>query len=88
MATDIYFKTTLKRGARGTKGNQGISFEVPTGAIIGYDGDGIPEGYIETETPQGFKTSTNEVPRIVNIAIPLCIDMGVSAYDPTVTPIE
>jgi hypothetical protein len=51
--SDIIFKTEFKTGAKGDQGNAGTSFEVPTGAIMAYDGANIPEGYIETEVPSG-----------------------------------
>lgn len=51
MATDIIFKTELKKGTTGKKGDAGVNFEVPTGGIIAYDGETIPEGYEETTAP-------------------------------------
>ena len=51
MATDIIFKTEFKTGQTGAKGDAGTSFEVPTGGIIAYDGETIPEGYEETTAP-------------------------------------
>lgn len=51
MATDIIFKTEFKTGQSGARGEAGISFEVPTGGIIAYDGETIPEGYEETTAP-------------------------------------
>ena len=51
---EIFFKTLFKKGAKGDKGDDGVSFEVPTGAIIGYAGTDIPEGYVETTAPKGW----------------------------------
>lgn len=48
----IVFKTLFKRGIKGDKGNNGLSFEVPTGAICAFDGSTAPEGY-EVTTPPG-----------------------------------
>lgn len=48
---NIIFKTDLIKGTKGDKGNDGISFEVPTGAIIAYDGDSAPAGYEITTDP-------------------------------------
>lgn len=52
MATDIMFKTMLKRGPKGATGTS-INFEVPTGSIIAYDGDDIPEGWELSSKPEG-----------------------------------
>lgn len=48
---NIIFNTELIKGAKGDTGDTGLSYEVPTGAIIAYDGQGIPEGYVETTEP-------------------------------------
>lgn len=48
---DVIFKTDLIKGVKGNKGDTGVSYEVPTGAIIAYDGTTIPEGYVETDAP-------------------------------------
>ena len=48
---DVIFKTDLIKGTKGNKGDTGVSYEVPTGAIIAYDGTTIPEGYVETDAP-------------------------------------
>ena len=52
MATDIIFKTELKRGPKGAQGTS-INFEVPTGSIIAFDGDEAPEGWVIVENPGG-----------------------------------
>ena len=49
--SNIIFNTELIKGAKGATGDTGLSYEVPTGAIIAYEGVGIPEGYIETIEP-------------------------------------
>lgn len=51
--SDIIFKTEFKTGAKGDQGNAGTSFEVPTGAIMGFDGSTVPEGFEETDPPSG-----------------------------------
>ena len=48
---NIIFNTELIKGAKGDTGDTGLSYEVPTGAVIAYDGTGVPEGYIETAEP-------------------------------------
>lgn len=48
---DVIFKTDLIKGVKGNKGDTGVSFEIPTGAVIAYDGTTIPEGYVETDAP-------------------------------------
>jgi len=53
MATDIMFKTMLKQGPKGAQGTS-INFEVPTGSIIAYDGDDVPEGWEEVTAPAGL----------------------------------
>lgn len=50
---EIIFNTTLIRGPKGNTG-QGTSYEVPTGTIIAYDGNDIPEGWVETTAPEGM----------------------------------
>lgn len=55
---DIVFKTELLKGAKGDAG-EASNYEVPTGAIIAYDGDGIPNGYVEVPQPEGMGSSFN-----------------------------
>ena len=54
MANDIIFKTNIKKGAAGAKGDAGVNYEVPTNGIIYFDGDTVPEGYEQTTTPTGM----------------------------------
>ena len=49
---NINFKYFFKKGAKGDKGDTGTSYEVPTGAIVAYDGNDTPEGYEDTVAPQ------------------------------------
>lgn len=51
---NILFKVIFKKGNKGNKGDTGVNFEVPTGAIVLYDGGDTPEGYEDTLPPQGF----------------------------------
>lgn len=51
---NITFKTHLQKGTKGNKGERGVNFVVPTGGIIGYLGDGVPDGYEEIKAPEGF----------------------------------
>lgn len=48
---NIIFNTELIKGAKGATGDTGLSYEVPTGAVIAYDGADVPEGYVETTEP-------------------------------------
>lgn len=58
---EIIFNTTLIRGAKGATG-QGENFEVPAGTIIAYDGNDIPEGWVETTAPEGMGGSDSYIP--------------------------
>ena len=59
--TDIIFETTLIKGAKGPKGDN-KSYQVPTGSIIAYDGNDIPEGWIETTAPEGMGGTDSYIP--------------------------
>ena len=47
MANNMLFKTTLLKGDNGT----GIDKTIPTGGVLYYDGDTVPEGYEQTTDP-------------------------------------
>ena len=48
---NLIFKTELIKGTKGDTGDDGISYEIPTGAIIAYDGETAPAGYEITDAP-------------------------------------
>ena len=54
---NIIFKTDLIKGTKGSKGDTGVSYEVPKGAVIAYDGVGIPSGYVETDPPPNIQSA-------------------------------
>lgn len=51
---NIIFKVLFKKGSKGSKGDTGVNFAVPEGAIVLYDGSDTPEGYEDTTAPEGF----------------------------------
>lgn len=55
---NVLFKTDLIKGAKGDAGEAGISYEVPTGAIIAYEGTDTPAGYEDTEPPEGMSVGS------------------------------
>lgn len=66
---NITFKTHLQKGTKGSKGERGVNFEVPTGGIIGYLGDSIPDGYEETDAPAAFRSTDITQYKIAEIFI-------------------
>lgn len=68
MATNIIFNTTLVKGDKGDTG-QGVSYEVPTGSIIAYDGNDTPEGYIDTTAPEGMGGADSYIPIVASTDI-------------------
>lgn len=51
MNNNIIFKTILLKGGKGEKGDENLNNALPTNAIIAYDGDDVPEGFIEVTAP-------------------------------------
>lgn len=49
----IIFKPIFNIGAKGEKGDHGVNYKVPADSILAYDGDDVPEGYIEVADPTG-----------------------------------
>lgn len=58
---NIIFKTEFLRGAKGDAGTA-QNYEVPTGAVIAYDGDDIPNGYELTTPPDGYSAGSSFSP--------------------------
>lgn len=56
---NVIFKVIFKKGTKGSKGDTGVNFVVPTGAIVCYDGADTPEGYEDTQAPEGFSMGSN-----------------------------
>lgn len=48
---DIFLKTIFNKGSKGSKGDTGVNFEIPTNSILAYDGDTPPDGFVETTDP-------------------------------------
>lgn len=56
---NVIFKAIFKKGTKGSKGDTGVNFVVPTGAIVCYDGADTPEGYEDTQAPEGFSMGSD-----------------------------
>ena len=63
---NLIFKTELIKGAKGDKGDAGISYQVQTGAIIAYDGTDTPDGYEDTDAPEGMSAGSNMSEATIN----------------------
>ena len=48
---NLIFKTNLIKGAKGDKGDIGITESIPADGVINYVGEGIPDGYQEVDAP-------------------------------------
>ena len=75
---NIIFKAILKKGKKGEKGNTGISYDLPTNAIIAYDGEDTPEGFNNTEKPT-YGGTTIEI-TVSGNGVYKASDYGVDAF--------
>jgi len=81
---EIIFNTTLIRGAKGATG-QGTSYEVPAGTIMAYDGNDIPEGWVETTAPEGMGGGDPlGILLIYNGTIEQCTDLMLQSSNPNI----
>ena len=48
---EVIFKTVLIKGAKGDRGDIGAADSIPTNGVILYDGDDVPDGYVEVASP-------------------------------------
>lgn len=71
----IIFKTLLKKGAKGAKGDTGQSYKIPEGVILAYDNTDTPEGYEEVTKEPNYTTKT-----VTNTGVYNAADDGVDGY--------
>lgn len=83
----IVFKSLFKQGIKGDKGANGLSFEVPTGAICAFDGSTAPEGY-EVTTPPGGAGATIISKTITQNGTYNANSEGADGYSPVVVNVS
>ena len=67
---DTIFRTLLLKGAKGDRGETGEADSIPTGAIVGYDGETVPEGYeAVSDTPSSWiqKVATTPLTTVARV---------------------
>lgn len=58
---NIIFQTNLLRGAQGPQGDTGTAEAIPSDAVVWYDGNEAPAGFVETTAPSGISSIQNAV---------------------------
>lgn len=58
---NVIFRTSLLRGPKGDRGETGAPDSVPKDGVIAYDGDDLPEGYVEIEELDVYGDLMNEM---------------------------